>query len=164
VRGEKIGAVYEAHGEKLRFLLVGAWNSVFGYLLFAVFLFIAEPLLQPLSDSAAPAGRWLGDHAYLIAQWAAWLLGVPQSTLAFKYLVFHSKGRWAGEVARSYLVYAPLQVLSFGILWVCSGLLGLHPLVGQLIAMTVNAILSYFGHRYFTFGQPMPAEGSKTVH
>lgn len=163
MRGEKIGAAYAAHGEKLRFLIVGAWNSLFAYALFAVLLWVAEPMMRPLVASPSAAGQWAGEHYYLTVQWMAWALGVPQSTLAFKYIVFHSRGHLAGEVARAYLVYVPLQVLSFGILWVCSGLLGLHPLVGQLIVMTVNAVLSYFGHRYFTFGQVRASEESGTV-
>lgn len=132
-------------------MLIGGWNSLFAYWLFAALLYLIGPLLVPLEDSSGTIARWVGDHYYLVAQWASWFLGVPQSTVAFKYVVFKSRGNLLAEIGRSYLVYAPLQLLSFGILWLSSGLLGLHPLVGQLVAMVVNAVLSYFSHKHFTF-------------
>jgi putative flippase GtrA len=148
---DNLRAAYDAHGEKVRFLAVGMWNTLFGYLLFAAVLYALKPALEPLGISDRPMASWLGAHYYLIAQWAAWTFSVPQSTLALKYLVFRSKGHWFTEVARSYLVYAPLQLLSFGLLWLFSGLLDLHPLLGQFLVSVIVAVLSYVGHKKITF-------------
>lgn len=130
-------------------MIVGAWNALFGYVLFGVMLFLLAPLARSAGDSEL--GQLFSRHYYLIAQLLAWVIAVWESTIAFKYLVFRSTGSLLGEVRRAYLVYAPLQVIASGILWLMSGVLGLHPLAGQLVTAAVTAVLSYVGHRNFTF-------------
>ncbi len=146
-----IRALNERHGEKLRFLVVGGWNTLFGYTLFTVLLLTIGPALQSLADSTSSWLKWIGEHYYLAVQWVAWALAVPHSTITLKLLVFRSKGHWLGEIARSYLVYAPLQVVSFGLLWLFSAVAGLHPLFGQLLTSAIAAVLSYAGNKRITF-------------
>lgn len=144
-------AIYDRHGEPLRFVAVGAWNTVFSYALFAVLLLTLKPLLLPLADSSNSTVAWIGEHYYLTVQWLTWAVAVWQSTWMFKKLVFHSKGHYVAEVARSYFVYLPLQGFSSLSLWLLVSRAGLHPLLGQLFTVGIAAVLSYLGHKYFTF-------------
>ena len=77
---ERLRAVYDVHGEKFRFLVVGAWNTLFSYVLFAVLLYLLAPVLQPLADSEYAVVAWIGEHYYLVVQWLTWIVAVPQST------------------------------------------------------------------------------------
>jgi len=154
-RAVRIADLYDRHGEKLRFVLVGLWNTAFNYALFAVLLYALAPVLGSLTLADSAALQWVGQRYYLVVQWIAWLLSVPQSTLAFKYLAFRSTGPWLNEVGRSFFVYLPVQALSSGLLWLFSAVLGLHPLLGQALTVVVSAVLAYYGHKYFTFRTPV---------
>lgn len=157
--GSRVRGAYGMHGEKLRFLLVGGWNSVFAWAIFALLLYVLGDPLASLAGAQSQWLRWLGSHNYLLVQWIAWVVAVSQSTMAFKYLVFtESGGHSLRQIARSYVVYVPLQILATVQLWLYSGVFGMHPILGQLITMSVNAVLSYIGHRHFTFRMARPAE------
>lgn len=147
-------SIYADHGEKLRFLIVGGWNTVFSYILFAVLLQWLGPSLAGLSGSSSAVLSVVGSHWYLAVQWLSWLIAVPQSTLTLKYLVFHSKGHAGAEIGRAFFVYLPMQGLSSVSLWLLVTFAGVHPLVGQLLTIGVTAVLSYIGHKYFTFRSP----------
>jgi hypothetical protein len=91
---------------------------------------------------------------YNVLFWAAWVFAVPQSTLTMKYLVFRSRGHLGKELGKAYLVYAPAQGISSVIMWLLVGLAGLHPTLAQLCTIAVATIISYLGHKYFTFRTP----------
>jgi len=148
---ERLRAAYDVHGEKVRFLIVGAWNTAFSYALFALLLYLLGPVLKPLADSENVAVQWIGVHYYLVVQWITWIVSVPQSTLMLKWLAFRSKGHWLSEIGRAFFVYLPLQGLSTFALWLFSGVLGMPPLLGQLLTVGIVAVLSYLGHKNFTF-------------
>lgn len=143
-----------AHSEKLRYLFVGGWNTFFGYALFLVLLATVGRALQGLETSTVPPLAWTGDNYYLVVGWIGWVLSVPQSTLTMKYLVFRSKGRALREIGRAYFVYLPSQWVGTAILWSFVELIGLSPQLGALATTTVTVILSYLGHKYFTFRRP----------
>lgn len=151
---ERLRAVYDVHGEKFRFLVVGAWNTLFSYVLFAAMLWLLGPVLQPLSTSENALAAWIGEHYYLVVQWLSWVIAVPQSTTTLKYLAFRSKGHLPSEIGRSFFVYLPMQAFSSVMLWLFSGVLGIPPLLGQLLTVGISAVLSYVGHKNFTFKQP----------
>ena len=54
-RDRRAVRLYESHGEKLRYLMVGAWNTVFSYVLFIGLLALLGSTLQALSKSTFPA-------------------------------------------------------------------------------------------------------------
>jgi len=141
---ERLRSIYRHHGEKLRYLVVGAMNTAASYGLFwaAVRLF------------ATPMERSTGFDPKTVAlglQWAVWVVAVILSTTTMKYLVFRSGGHLSGEILRAYFVYLPAQGLSSLILYSAMRFLGTSALVGQLFAVFVTTILSYFGHKHFTF-------------
>lgn len=139
--------------EKLRFLVVGAGNTAFGYALFLLTLGLVRRALS-VTEGAVPAGAFgfLLENHYLIAQWVSWVLAVPVGTVTLKYLVFRGTGRLRGDIFRAYFVYLPGLGLSSAVLWFTVRILGLTPEVGQLLTIAAAAIFSYVGHKYFTFG------------
>jgi putative flippase GtrA len=151
----KLKNIYDAHGEKLRYLVVGVWNTAFSYLLFAIFIrLFAGPIeaAWPKVDTKLVA---------IVLQWASWVLAVVQSTVTMKYFAFKSKGSLAKQVFRAYFIYLPAQAIASAILWVAMLVLVPHigsrpgALVGQLFAVFITTIFSYFGHKYFTFRVPL---------
>jgi putative flippase GtrA len=145
--------LYDRHGDKLRYLVVGVWNTVFGYGLFVVLLALFGGPVKALGVSVGgSAGALLANNYYLALSVVGWVLAVPQSTIAMKYLVFRSHGRLLREVGRAYLVYLPAQLIGMGLLKITVTVLGMSPQFGQAATILVTTIFSYFGHKYFTFG------------
>ena len=152
---ERLRAVYDVHGEKFRFLVVGAWNTLFSYVLFAVLLWLLGPVLKPLAGSDNTLVAWIGEHYYLLVQWLTWIVAVPQSTTRPQVPRLPQQGPPASpRSAASFFVYLPLQAFSSVMLWLFSGVLGIPPLLGQLLTVGFSAVLSYLGHKNFTFKQP----------
>ncbi len=154
----KAGLVHSAiaeHGEKLRFLAIGAANTAFSYALFVVLLVVFGPVVRVLDGSSISALAVLGREYYLVVQWTAWFLAVPVSTLTMKYFAFRSGGRLGRQIIRAYFVYLPAQGISAVILWAGVRGLGLNPAAAQFVAIVVTTIFSYVGHKYFTFRTPL---------
>lgn len=129
--------VYDAHGEKLRFLIVGIWNTAFSVALFNALLFV------------------FGHSNYLILFWVVWLFAVVQSTATMKYFAFRSKGGFWRQVGRAYFIYLPAQGLSTLLLWLAVTVMHVSPPIAQLITVFFTTIFSYIGHKYFTFRVPL---------
>ena len=151
--GGALGTLYDRHGEKFRYLVVGVWNTALGYVLFLLALKYLGPGLQAMSGPGL-AG-WIGHYYYLVLQWALWVLTVVNSTVTMKYFEFRSKGHLLHQIGRAYLVYLPAQGISTVILWVTVKTLGLSPAIGQLVAIAIATVFSYIGHKYFTFRTPL---------
>jgi len=149
---------YEQHGEKLRFLIVGVWNTGLSIVLYNVVLSLTVPLAAELAASPTAWVAWVGSHFYLVVFWAVWVVAVVHSTATMKYLAFRSPGRFWRQVPRAYAIYLPAQGLSTGILWLAVQVLGLSPRLGQLLAITLTTIFSYLGHKYFTFRAPVEVD------
>jgi putative flippase GtrA len=154
-----IGDIYDKHGEALRYLIVGVWNTAVSFVVFALAIkFVAPPL--------EAATGWSPALTAVVLQWVIWVLMVVQSTVTMKYFAFRSKGHLGKQIFRAYFIYLPAQGLSSVILWGTMKILAAFPptshwpsqtdaLVGQVIAIFVGTIFSYFGHKYFTFKTPL---------
>lgn len=133
----KLKGLYDAHGEKLRYLIVGVWNTLFSVLMFNVLLLA------------------FGHSLYLVWFWVSWAISVVQSTITMKYFAFRRKGSLLPQIGRAYVVYLPAQGLSTGIMWFAVSVLHMIPPLAQLITIFVTTIFSYIGHKYFTFRVPL---------
>jgi len=151
----KLAEIYDVHGEKLRYLIVGVCNTAVSYAMFLLLLAVLGPRLQSLSDSSVDLLAQIGHGYYVVVQWITWVLMVPVSTTTMKYFAFRSSGNLLHQIGRGYLVYLPAQGLSSLILWLTVRVAGFSPPVGQLVAIMVTTIFSYLGHKYFTFRVPL---------
>lgn len=130
-------SILKSHEEKIRFLLVGAWNTAFAYVVFAVLYSL------------------LGDRMhYVLVLIVGYPLVITQNFVTFKSLVFMTKGNWLAEYPKMYVVYAGGFLLNIMALAVAVELLRMSPMVGQLSAIALVVFVSYLGHKYFTFRSP----------
>ena len=150
----RLRTLWDLHGDKLRYLIVGGWNTLFGYLLFLLLLALIGQPLHSLQGSSVPLLSWIGAGYYVTVSWIGWVAAVPQSTLTMKYLVFRSRGHVLTQVAKAYLVYIPSQVGGSVVLWFVVQVLGIRPEFGALVTLGVTTVASYLGHKYFTFKAP----------
>jgi putative flippase GtrA len=160
LRIETARDLYARHGDKLRYVVVGACNTGIHYVLFLVLLALVGHPLHSLADRPSEGLAYLGQHYYLVVQWVAWVMIVPLAATNFKYLVFRSPGKLYIQILRAYLVYLPAQLISTGLLWLSVKVLGLPPALGQLITIVIATIIGYIGHRYFTFRMPAKVKES----
>jgi putative flippase GtrA len=122
------------HEEKVRFLFAGMFNTALGYALFALLLAL------------------FGKERYNAALGTQWAISVSISYVVFKRFVFKTRGtNWLGEWLRSYIVYAASLAINLLLLNLFVIGLHLHPLFAQLACIFLVTILSYVGHKYFTF-------------
>jgi len=134
---ERTHQLYDRHAEKVRFLVVGVWNTIFSVLLYNALLLV------------------FGHERFLLLYWVGWVFGVVQSTATMKYFAFRSGGRFWRQTGRAYLIYLPAMGLSTVLLWFAVTVLRLSPPVAQLLTILFTTIFSYLGHKYFTFRVPL---------
>ncbi|MRS12099.1 MAG: GtrA family protein [Actinobacteria bacterium] len=141
--------------ERVRYLAVGGWNTLFGYLLFLLMLATLGKPVSSLESSGVPLIHWIGREYYVIVGWVGWVFAVMQSTATMKYLVFRKGGSYWKQVFRAYFVYLPSQFLGSALLWFVVRVVGLSPQVGALVNTVIITVVSYLGHKYFTFRVPL---------
>jgi putative flippase GtrA len=138
-----------AHEEKLRFLVVGGWNTVVGM----AALWVFERLIPygPATVLGAAVGVVAAKQVVLTV---AWVVGVTHNFFTFKLLVFRTRGKWLGEYVRMYGVYAVTFVVQSVMVQAISAWMGWSLFWANLPTILVVTVLSYLGHKYFTFRRP----------
>jgi putative flippase GtrA len=132
-RPDVLGNIWRGH-QKLRFLVVGAWNTAFAY--------------AALIALYAVLHRYI--H-YLIISTLAHACAVTNAFVCQRMLVFHSNTRWLTAFLRFNAVQFLVLVWSLVGLAVMVELLRFQPFLGQLIVMTISVIVSYALSRYYAF-------------
>jgi putative flippase GtrA len=130
------------HEEKLRFLVVGVWNTVFATGL----LWVLEHLLRPE-----------GVVQKQLVLTLVWVIAVTQNFFTFKLLVFRTKGHWLREYARMYVTYSATFVVQSLLIQVISGYFGVSLFIANIPVLFIVTIMSYVGHKYFTFRHAVEA-------
>ena len=118
----------------LRFLIVGAWNFVFGYGVFAGLYWALQ-------------GIW---PAWAIATLAA-ILGITMSFLTHRFITYRSKGCWWREYARFYVVYGGQSLLNIFLIWLLVTRMGYNAYLMQFLILVVLTIASYWAHKLYSF-------------
>ena len=119
----------------VRYLCVGGWNTVFGMGVYA------------LLHTA------FGEKThYLLLAIPANILAITNAFICYKLFVFKTSGtNLLLEYLRCYLVYGGGALVNMGILWLAVSYWGWHPSLANILATTIITIISYFGHKLFTF-------------
>lgn len=125
-----------------RYLLVGGFNTVFGYSLFALLNWCFAAV----------------SYGYMYASFLASLIGITVSFLGYKWFVFHTHGNYLAEWLRCVGVYGTTALLALLGLPILVPILRsrlAHPERASYIAgaiMTlVTVIFSFFAHRNISF-------------
>ena len=132
-----------AKSQKFRFLLVGAANTVFGYLLFAGLLFA------------------VGEESYVLTGVVSHLVATTLSFGLNRTYVFGSDGRIFLDYLRFQVTSTLILALNLALLIAFVEFLGWPVLVAQAVCLFFVAVSSYLGHKYFSFRRKGRAEFSK---
>ena len=119
---------------RIKYLVVGGWNTVFGYLAFSALYFLL--------------GERVGYAPVLIASFA---LGMLNNYFCYKWFVFKSAGTFLQEFPRFSLVY--LVVLAANLVafpWLTKTL-GLSPYLSQAVFTVVVVVSTYIVNKRFSF-------------
>jgi putative flippase GtrA len=115
----------------LRFLFVGALNTLFGYAVFALLVYLAVP--------------------YQVALLLALIIGVAFNFLTTGAVVFD--GLLADAIPRFVVVYAAMYVFNLAILTVLVEV-GLDKIVAQAVCLLIVAPVTYVALKRFVFRGP----------
>lgn len=132
-----------------RFLASGAWNTIFGYSVFAV-------LYYGLSEKVN----------YIVILLAANVVSITNAYVCYKIFVFKTKGNYLVEYLRFYLVYGigiVINIVAFPILVdivfpYALDYIGFrdrispyYPYIAQFAILSVTTIVSFLGHNHFSY-------------
>lgn len=130
-------------GQFGRYLVVGAWNTAFGYSTFVLF--------------TAVLARYI-PASYLAASLLSSILNITVSFLGYKWFVFKTKGNYLKEWTRCLIVYSGAILLGLALLppsvFVVAYLTGdprTAPYIAGALLMGIQVILSFLGHKTFSF-------------
>lgn len=122
--------------ERVRFVMVGGANTAIGYGLFLLFELTTGPYL-----------------GYFFSLYASFFLASIVAFTLHRHYTFKVNG--TGNVfidfVRFLSVYVVALLLNSIALPVFVELLGLPPWMAQAIIVVVTTLVSYFGHKYFSF-------------
>ena len=119
--------------EKLRFVLVGGYNTVFGYLLFVCFVFL------------------LTEKYSQIALLASYLLGSINSYLTQKYYVFATKNVSFKEYLQCVMTWMGSYVINAVLLYVLVDVLHFNVYAMQVLCLIICAVFNYVFLKHFVF-------------
>ena len=127
---------------KIRFILVGTWNTIFGYLVFFVLETIFSLFLYP---------RYL---AYMSALILAQIIAIINAFIFHKYFTFKSNTKGAEllkEFFRFTTTYIFTFILSLILLPILVEIFNILPKIAGAIVTLIMTIVSYLGHSRFSF-------------
>jgi putative flippase GtrA len=127
----------------MRYILVGGFNTVFGYGLFA--------LLNWLS-------RGLGSYNYIYAAIVGNFVGISVAFLGYKWFVFRTRGNYLVEYIRCFGVYGSSALIGLAGLSILVPILrrSLHqpeeaPYIAAAMMTVVTVVFSFLGHKRISF-------------
>ena len=120
--------------EKFRYLVAGAWNTVFGYGLgVGAYLLLSQIL-----------------HIIYISILAN-IVAITMSFLTYKLFVFRTSGEWLKEYLKIYLVYGTTAAIGTILLWIFVDFFYINIWLSQGLVLSSVFIFSFFLNRNFTF-------------
>jgi putative flippase GtrA len=125
---------YFRRREQLLYLVVGGWNTVFGYGAWVLMQFLLGGYLH-----------------YLIVIVLAWPIAVLNAYLGYRYIVFRSRGPVLKELPRFSLVYLATLLVNLALLPVALRVLPFSIYAVQALFTGVVVVCSYLGHKYYSF-------------
>jgi putative flippase GtrA len=145
---------HKSFRQLIRYLLVGGFNTVFGYGLFALL-------------------NWsftgLGSYSYMYAAVLANLIAITVAFLGYKWFVFRTRGNYFIEYIRCFAVYGTSALIGLAGLPILVETLRhyLHnpvqaPYIAAAIMTVVAVSFSFTGHKKFSFRHRTVNEDSKS--
>jgi putative flippase GtrA len=122
--------------ERVRFLIVGGVNTVLGYALFALF--------------DLTIGRWIG---YIGSLYLSYVIAIGVAFVLHRRFTFRVGG--TGNAVVDFLRFVSVYVVALAINTIALPILvevvHIPPLPAQALVVILTTLLSYFGHKFFSF-------------
>lgn len=125
---------YQKHLEKIKFLIVGGWNTLFGFVVFAGLFLAFKHVLH-----------------YIIILIVTYMISITNAYISYKLLVFKTKGNYFKEYMRFYQVYGVSFVINLLLLPFFVEFLKISAIISQGLLVFFIAAVSYVGHKYYSF-------------
>tara|TARA_B100002049_G_scaffold205591_1_gene165681 strand:+ start:529 stop:960 length:432 start_codon:yes stop_codon:yes gene_type:complete len=120
---------------EIRFLLVGAWNALFGYLVFLLFLFLLEKIFNN------------ERQIYSLSIAFSHLISVINSFIFHKVVTFVSKQKGLElvyEFRRFFNSYIITFLLNLSLISIQVELLSLNPRIAGAISLPIVTVVTFF--------------------
>jgi putative flippase GtrA len=122
--------------QRMRFLAVGGFNMVLGYVTFgALTLWVFHEV----------------RFGYLLSLVCSYALGIVVAFVLYRRLVYDVRGHVLRDFARFVMVYAASIGVNAAVLPLLVEGLDAPPLVAQAVAIGITTLMSFFGHQSFSF-------------
>ena len=131
-----------ANRKEVRYVLVGGWNTLFGWAVFVI--------LQ------LTVGATIGYMAVLVI---AQVVSIINAYLGYRWLVFRVQGSWWLDFFRFSTVYWIVFAVNLMALPLMVSVLGMNVIVAQTLFLVVTVIASYIAHNRFSFRRSEPPAG-----
>ena len=128
--------------QKMRFLLVGGFNTVFAYLVLNLLNILFGLLLKDVFSPVVIA------NLALIIQY---ILTINVSFITMRYYVFQSHGNWRKEWLKAWSVYIFLYLINAPILTFMMAVLGWSTWLAQGVYLVFSTIVTFLLHKYYSF-------------
>ena len=125
---------YFRRREQVLYLVVGGWNTVFGYGVWAVMQFLLGGFLH-----------------YLVIVVLSWPIAVLNAYLGYRYIVFRSHASVLRELPRFSTVYFLTLLVNLALLPIALRVLPFNIYVVQALFTVVVVVCSYLAHKYYSF-------------
>jgi putative flippase GtrA len=135
-------ALKTKHQVKAKFVLVGIWNTIFGYSIFCLFDTLFE---------IAFSQRYI---AYMSAMILGRIFAVINAYICHKYITFKSEAK-GKAIILEFFRFSTTYVVTFGLSLVLLPALveigHIHPKIAAAIIILICTVISYLGHSKFSF-------------
>ena len=128
--------------QKLRFLLVGGFNTLFAYLVLNGLNFFFGVLLKDVYSPVVIA------NIALIVQY---ILTINVSFITMRYYVFQSHGQWICEWLKAWSVYIFIYLINAPVLTFMMAILGWNTWLAQGVYLIFSTIITFLLHKYYSF-------------
>lgn len=125
---------------RVAFLIVGTANTVIGFLWFALF--------------DVTVGRWIGEYGYFVTLGCAHVMSVLCAFVLYRRFVFRVRGHIWRDLARFETVYLVALGVNAVLLALLVSFVHMQPLLAQALIVFATTLISFFGHRDFSFRRP----------
>lgn len=130
-----------AHQTKIRFLIAGGINTLFGFAVFPAFTYLL------VGYGASVFG------VLLVSQ----ISGVIFGYLTQKLITFKTVGGYLDEFRKFTVFYVVLYVINYPVMWVGTTFFNLSSILIQTAFTALGIFTSYFWHKHITFAPKMGA-------
>lgn len=131
----KIWNLWFLFNQKIRFLLVGGFNTVVSYIMFLVFVWLLSP-----------------EH-YQAALLLSWVLSSFSSYFTQKIFVWRTAGNYFREYCRCLLTWSFAYLINALLLWFFVEKMLLPAWLGQAAAICTVTVFTFILFKYFAFAR-----------